>query len=160
MATQNPRISVMLKPSTAAVLKRMSALTRNSQSAIIGELLSAQEPVFERVVRVLEAAEAAQAQVKDRVRENLEAAEAVLDKQLGLMLGDLETRPADLVDGLEQVSRRRTMQREVSRAMAGAPGADRGPGLPPTSNRGVRYPQPIEKEGNVKRRSRKRGSRP
>jgi hypothetical protein len=129
--TKNPRINVTLSPAVAAMLRRMSQLNKKSQSAIIGELLEASQPVFERMVRVLEAAEQAQASVKAQIRGNLEAAEEALDKQLGLMLGDIETRTGDLVDDLEQV-RRRTAA--ASRVAAGAAGG------PPPSNRGGATP--------------------
>lgn len=108
MPTKNPRVAVTLKPSTSAALKRMSDLSGNSQSAIIGELLEAAEPVFERMCKVIEAAKFAQSSVKERIVQNLQDAEAVLNGQLGLMLGDLETRSRDMIDGLEEVQRRQS----------------------------------------------------
>jgi hypothetical protein len=120
MATDNPRLTITLKPSTHAVLVKLSALTKNSQSKIVGELLEQSQPVFERMARVIEAAQRAQSEVKERVRDNLEAAERVLDRQLGLMLGDLDTRTQDDVDELEAVSRRRVFSRQVGAALAEA----------------------------------------
>jgi hypothetical protein len=147
MTTKNPRIHVTLKPSTAALLKRMSALTKNSQSAIIGELLEESEPVFERMVKVIEAAQEAQVIVKTRVRENLEAAQGVLDRQLGLMLGDLEVRTRDAVDGLEAIHRRKVSGGADTRSVA-AP--------TPLSNRGVVNPGG-QRPGKAKRGRRRHG---
>ena len=56
MTTKNPRLTITLEPALAAQIKRMSELTGNSQSAIISELLDGSAPVFERVIKVLEAA--------------------------------------------------------------------------------------------------------
>lgn len=130
MPTKLPRIAVTLKPSTAAALRRMSEVSGNSQSAIVGELLEASEPVFERMVKVMLAAKEAQAGVKDRIRQNLEEAEQVLHQQLGLMLGDLDSRSADLVDELEKVPRRAARGKGP-----GAPGAVRARPAPPSGGR-------------------------
>ena len=59
MATSNPRLTITLEPSTAAQLRRMSELTGNSQSQMVSEILAQSSEVFERMIRVLEAAEVA-----------------------------------------------------------------------------------------------------
>lgn len=122
MPTKMPRVAVTLKPSTAATLRRMSQLTGNSQSAIIGDLLASSEPVFDRICKVITAAKEAQEGANDRIRESLEGAEKVLEKQLGLMLGGFESRTADLVDSLEGVGRRSV---KAARAGRDEPGASR-----------------------------------
>lgn len=144
MPTTNPRVTVTLKPSTFATLRRLSALTKNSQSAIIGELLEASEPVFERTCRVLEAAQTAQASVRESVKANLEQAEAQLSSQLGLMLGELHERSSDMVDTLEKVTRR---TRGTDAAAAGTP-------PPPSSNRGGATLHPTR---SAKRKARAKG---
>ena len=57
MTTINPRITVTLQPQVHAVLRRLSQLTKNSQSSLVGELLAESMPIFERMVEVLDAAE-------------------------------------------------------------------------------------------------------
>ena len=131
MATTKPRITVTLKPSTHAVLREMSRLTKNSQSQIIGELLEQAEPIFERMVQVIQAAKNAQADVKAKVLEGLEGAQGVLEQSLGLMTNDFHTRSLDLVDQLETVSRRaRNARREGTPAAPGR--ASAAPLLPPS----------------------------
>lgn len=106
MATTKPRITITLKPSTHAALVRMSVLTKNSQSAIVGELLTSAEPVFVRMVRIIEAANKAKEGAQGHVLRGLEDAQAVLERQLGLIETDVDTRMVDMLDGLEQVARR------------------------------------------------------
>lgn len=130
MPAKSPRISVTLKPSTYAVLQRLASLSKQSQSAIVGELVEVTEPILERSCRVLEAAATASAEVKARVRTTMEQAEQVLDRQLGLMLADVDHRTADLVDGLEAVKRRQRA----------SPTAQPAGALPPLSNRGGANP--------------------
>lgn len=149
MPTDNPRLTVTLKPSTYAVLKRMSALTKTSQSAIVGDLVEQAQPILERMVRVIEAAQQAQEGVKDRVRENLEAAEKVLEKQLGLMLGDLEARGSDVVDGLEAISRRKSPVR--SGHLPVQRGGGRAAAAPPASNRGGATPKRLKNKASGSR---------
>ena len=119
MATTKPRITVTLKPSTHATLRRMSELTKNSQSAIVGELLTSAEPVFDRMVRIMEAAVRAKEGAQGTVLKGLEQAHAVMERQLGLLDADFDVRTQDMLDGLEQVARR-------SGRGAAAPGASRG----------------------------------
>ena len=106
MPTVNPRITVTLRPSLHAVLKRMSELTKNSQSGIVAEVLEQSQPIFEKMVLVIEAAQRAQSETKERVAVDLERAHGVLERQLGLMLDDLSGRTSDLVDELERIPRR------------------------------------------------------
>ena len=59
MPAKNPRLTITLQPVLAAQLRRLSELTGNSQSALIAELLEGSEPIFTRMIQVLEAAEQA-----------------------------------------------------------------------------------------------------
>lgn len=90
MPTSNPRITVTLTPEVHAILKRMSELTGNSQSAIVGDLLLSSREVFARVVTVLEAAEVAKGTVNREIKEGLDRAQAKLEQQLGLALETMD----------------------------------------------------------------------
>lgn len=134
MPTVNPRISVTLSQPLSACLKELSALTGNSQSALIGDLLADSLPVFERMVQVLRAAERAKAQgleIRNEVGESLREAHERLQQQLGLELeaaGDV----AGLLESVESVPRRAAPKR-AERARHGAAAT----AATPMSNRGV-----------------------
>ena len=136
MPTQNPRLTVTLKPSTFAQLREVSRLTGNSQSALIGELLESAEPVFSRLIQVLTAAEQAKQEVKHKMAGDLERAQGRLEKQLGLVLDEFDGFTGGLLDQVEEV-RRRARRATPGQANAGTGGARRARSTPP-SNRGVR----------------------
>ena len=140
MSTTKPRITITLEPVTALQLKRISELTGNSQSSMVSEVLEQATPVFERLIRILEAAEAAkksaeaaQQSVMIQSVGHLELAQRRVERQLGLVLDDFDEASAPLLAELEEVQRR---------ARKGAPatgkGAARGAASTPLSNRGVR----------------------
>jgi hypothetical protein len=87
MPTLNPRLTITLQPSLAAHLRRLSELTGNSQSKLIAEILEGSEQVFERLIRVLEAAETAKKELKQSTVRDMEAAQSRVEEQLGLALG-------------------------------------------------------------------------
>ncbi|GAI87794.1 unnamed protein product, partial [marine sediment metagenome] len=97
MPTLNPRITVTLPPATAAQLRRMSELTGNSQSQMVSELLEQSSDVFDRMICVLEAAEAAQQSAREETAAKLERAQAKVERQLGLMLDLAETKTGSLL---------------------------------------------------------------
>ena len=141
MPTTNPRLSVTLRPSTAATLRRLSELTGNSQSAMVSELLEQSEPVFQRMTVLLEAAQRAQKEAKAGMAESMERAQSRLEKTLGVVMTEFDDYTGDLLAGLEDVQRR--ARREPARqAAAGAPAPAAALPLsakrPPLSNRGVR----------------------
>jgi len=143
MPTVNPRITITLKPEVHAVLKRLSAATDNSQSAIVSELLESSVPVFERMVLVLEAAKAAQQGMAADLAQGLERAQSKIEAQLGLMLGEMDEAYRPILKQGETVQRRRRKAAATDTdalAAAGSVGAVGGaPGVPtPMSNRGVR----------------------
>jgi hypothetical protein len=146
MPTKQPRVTVTLKQSTQAVLARLSALSKSSQSSIVGQLLESAEPIFERTCRVIEAANKVQGSMREQVVENLEAAEAAIGKQLGLAIGDIQTRSSDLVDDLETIARRRARGPAQARSAAQVVRP-----RPPTSNRGGATTK-TGKEKNKRRR--------
>lgn len=147
MSTTKPRITITLEPVTALQLKRISELTGNSQSAMVSEVLEQAVPVFDRLIKVLEAAElakqsaaAAQRSVKVRSVGDLDAAQRRIERQLGLVLDDFDDSTAPLLAELEEVQRR---------ARKGALRAGKGAApeavLTPLSNRGVRSTQKHDK---------------
>ena len=120
--------------------RRLSELTGNSQSKLISEILEGSEQVFAKIIRVLEAAEKAKAEVKGRAAANLDEAQGRMEAQLQLVMGEFDEFTGSLLAEVESVSRR---ARKAGRA--GRPGADtrapaaarKGTATPP-SNRGVR----------------------
>lgn len=136
MPTPNPRITITLEPLTAAQLRRISELTGNSQSSMVSELLTQSAPVFERLITVLEAAEAAKTAAREEAAERLERAHTKMEKQLGLMLEWMDDSVRPLIDHAEKVRRRaRRPAPERERASDQAPA---GACSTPLSNRGVR----------------------
>jgi predicted DNA-binding protein len=143
MPTTNPRITITLKPEVHAVLKRLSAATDNSQSAIVSELLESSVPVFERMVLVLEAAKAAQQGMASDIAQGLERAQSKIEAQLGLMLGELDDAYRPILTQGETVHRRRRKAAAadtdaLAAAGSGAAGGGSPAGSTPMSNRGVR----------------------
>ena len=59
MPAKNPRLTITLQPTLAAQLRKLSELTGNSQSSLIGDLLEGSGPVFDRMIKVMEAAKTA-----------------------------------------------------------------------------------------------------
>lgn len=137
MATKNPRITITLKPSIAAHLRRLSELTGNSQSALIADLLEGSESVFERMIQVLEAAKSAKAAMKGKLANDMEKAQATMEGALGIALEGFDTYTGSLLDEAEAVQRRARRGGHASAAQA--PRAGVGAASPtPLSNRGVR----------------------
>lgn len=147
MPAKNPRLTITLKPSTAALMRRMSELTGNSQSALIGELLEANEPVFERLVLLLQAAHDAKAAVSEETKAGLEAAQAKLEKQLGLALDTMDEATQPLLAHMESLQRRAAGAGGGGPRRAGDTAPARAAGRRPTpmSNRGVRSSTPKTK---------------
>ena len=147
MSTTKPRITITLEPVTALQLKRISELTGNSQSSMVSEVLEQATPVFERLIKILEAAdaakqsaEAAQQSVKIQSVGHLELAQRRVERQLGLVLDEFDEASAPLLAELEEVQRRG----RKSAAKGPRPGvaSQRSHGTStPLSNRGVRSTQ-------------------
>lgn len=136
MPATNPRITITLQPAVHAVLRRLSELTGNSQSALVGDLLAESLPTFERMAQVLAAAEALRTQgmkVPEEVAKGLDHAQARIEQQLGLALDDLDTSFRPLVAEAESIVRR--AGRAASRR---PPATGAAPVVTPPSNRGVR----------------------
>ncbi len=138
MPTLNPRISITLKPSLAAVLRELSRLAGNSQSAIVAEMLEASQPIFEKMVMVMHAA----AKVKDAARQDmaagLERAHGRLEEQLGLISFEFDEAAKPVLDAAERIDRR-SGRAAAARSADGARAGVRASATP-ISNRGVRSP--------------------
>lgn len=160
MPAVNPRITITLTPQVHAVLRRMSELTEQSQSSIVGELLSESLPVFERMTEVLEAAKRLKdeaASGKDNIRAGLVEAQEQLEKQLGLAMETMDGGFRPILDAAEKLDRRKRTGRKAAAGM-GAPAAPARPataGPTPLSNRGVTPHQKGQKQ--AKSRSRQGG---
>lgn len=136
MPATNPRVTVTLKPATQAQLREISRLTGSSQSSLVSELLEQSGPVFDRLIKLLKAAEAARSEVSSKVVENLGRAQSRIETQLGLALDDFDALSTGLLADAESI-RRRARRAPVERP--GAPPVPAGVGgLTPLSNRGVR----------------------
>jgi len=153
MPTSNPRLTITLTPAVAAVLREMSALAGNSQSAIVGELLETSLPVFERVVRALSAAHTIHESARAEIAAGLESAQTRLEAQLPLLMSESDDAFRPLLEAAEAVSRRKgrsvasgglTAQRASAPRSRAAPqrAAD-----PRTSNRGVRSAKRGQQKG-------------
>lgn len=136
MTTKNPRLTITLQPGTSAQLVELSRLTGDSQSAIIADILEKSAPVFDRVIKVLSAAEHAKAELKGRMASDLEQAQAKIESQLGLALDGFDAYTGSLLQEVEAV-RRRARRAPTDGKRSAAVGA-RGARTTPPSNRGVR----------------------
>ena len=133
MPTENPRITITLTPSTHSLLRELSSLTGNSMSSTVGELLSGNEPVFERIVTVLRAAQEVQREGKQSMLDALNQAQGRIEKQLGLALEAMDQGSKPVLAKAEEIRRRG--RRGHPRA---GEGSDREGAVTPPSNRGVR----------------------
>ena len=134
MPAKNPRLTITLQPSLAAQLRKLSELTGNSQSGLIGELLEGSGPVFDRLIQVLEAAQTAKESMRGKLTEDMEAAQAKVEGAFGMAMEGFDQFTGSLLDETESVSRR------ARKGSAVRDGSGRGATAPtPISNRGVRY---------------------
>lgn len=136
MPAKNPRLTITLQPAIAAQLAELSRLTGDSQSSIIADLMGQASPVFDRVIRVLQAAQQAKAELKDRLASDLETAQSKIEAQLGIAMQDFDAFTGDLLAEADEVRRRarRTTRRDAAASRA----AVDGHASTPLSNRGVR----------------------
>lgn len=147
MPTNNPRLTITLEPSTAAQLRRMSALTGNSQSQMVSEILTQSSEVFERMICVLEAAEVAKQAAREETASRLDRAQAKVEKQLGLMLGTMDDMSRPLLEHAEKIRRRKARATTAHGSSRRAPAT----GATPPSNRGVRSdPKTTKKQATTR----------
>ena len=87
-------------------LRKLSELTGNSQSALIGDLLEGTGPVFDRMIQVLEAAKSAKESIRGKLADDMEHAQAKMEGALGLVLEGFDEFTGSLLDEAEAVTRR------------------------------------------------------
>ena len=133
MPTKNPRLSITFKPSFVVRLRRLSELTGNSPGALAAELLEGCIPAMDRLIRLIEAAQGAKADVLEKLQSDLEAAQSRVEAQLGLALEESDLITSSLVEEAEKISRRGARAGMRKRPRAGAEAVPT-----PISNRGVR----------------------
>ena len=137
MPAKNPRLTITLEPSLAAQLRKLSELTGNSQSSLIGELLEGSGPVFDRMIQVLEAAKVAKESMRGKLADDMEQAQTKMEGALGMVLEGFDQFTGSLLDEAEAVTRR--ARRKGAASGARAPAGGLGAAAPtPISNRGVR----------------------
>lgn len=138
MATKNPRLTITLQPTLAVQLRKLSELTGNSQSGLIGELLEGSGPVFDRMIQVLEAAKTAKESMRGKLAEDMEQAQTKMESALGIALEGFNEVTGSLLDEAQAVTRR--ARRKGAASGARTPAGGLGEATPtPISNRGVRY---------------------
>lgn len=127
MPTVNPRLTVTLTPAVAAVMKRMSELTGNSQSALVGELLEETRPIFERMVLVMQAAKDVKGKVKADLIASMEGVQTRLEKQLGLLEPLMREETDSFLELAEKVTRRGSSPTgDAPRSVTATPMSNRG----------------------------------
>ena len=137
MPAKNPRLTITLQPSLAAQLRRLSELTGNSQSGIIGDLLEGTGPVFDRMIEVLEAAKTATQSMKGKLAGDMERAQGRMESALGVVMDGFDEFTGSLINEAEAVTRRARRKGAAGVARTPARGLD-GEQSTPISNRGVR----------------------
>ena len=90
-------------------------------------------PAIDRLIRLIEAAQGAKADVLQKLQSDLEEAQGRVETQLGIVLDDSDRITASLLDKAEEIPRRagRAGVRKRSASPVAAP-------VTPPSNRGVR----------------------
>lgn len=135
MPTHNPRLTITLEPTQAALLREMAVLTKQSQSSLVSELLKELTPAWSKMREVLLAAEAVKESLNETFVKDMDEAQARVEKQLGLCLDELDGLQAPLVELAEKIKRRKGRGGRAPRGDAVAPQAAAST---PLSNRGVR----------------------
>jgi hypothetical protein len=133
MPTKNPRLSITFKPSFIVRLRRLSELTGNSQGALAAELLEGCIPAIDRLIKLIEAAQGAKADVLEKLQSDLEEAQTRVEAQLGLALDESDRITSSLVEDAETIKRRSAGAGMRKRPRAGVSAI-----ATPPSNRGVR----------------------
>ena len=161
MATKNPRITITVEPSLHAQLRRLSELTGNSQSALVGELLDGAGPTLERVIKVLEIAQTAKDSIKGKLAAEMDAAQAKVEAQLGLALDayeDMATPLLDIAEAIDRRSRRQPQGQALAGREAGAGSAEKG--APPRGGRASARTAPTPLSNRGVRSTPKKGKNP
>lgn len=131
MPAKNPRLTITLEPAVHARLRRLSELTGNSQSAMVSDLLTGSQPIFDRTIRLLEAAASAKEEMRGKLSSDLAQAQAKLEGQLGLVLETMDDYTGDLLQ-------ESAVKRRARRGAKAVPSPASRVAPTPISNRGVR----------------------
>lgn len=142
MPTLNPRVNVTLSPSLDMLVGRLAALERVSKSMVLRELLEAAEPALQAAVALMDAAEGAGVEARNRIandmQKTIDAAAGV--QHLALQVAANNTR--DIVAEAEAIRGRRPSRQSRASGAAGAAlvtkDAPKRSKRPPLSNRGVK----------------------
>jgi len=151
MATKNPRVSVMLTPSSDAILSRLAKASKKSKSGIVAEFLEDTcMPMFERMAIVLEAAATATDEAKSATRQGFAEAEEKLLSVAGLTMDLFDQASKPMLESAERISRRSSTGRALSggRAAAHGEGAERAQ-RPPHVTRGSGTPKSTVKTAKL-----------
>lgn len=157
MPAKNPRLTITMRPGLHALLRRLSELTGQSQSALIFELLDGSEPVLSRVIRLLEASNDARAELHGHLAGQMADAQSRIERQLALSLDDLGEDAGALLAEADAVQFKAAPGAGKRRAAAaGKQSAARVSGAPqgrltPPSNRGVRSRPDVPKKSTKSR---------
>lgn len=134
---KNPRITITLQPKTHAIIKELSRLNDESQSAIVGSMLEQVTPVLERMIAIMQAAEQAKDAVRGRLAGDMEAAQAKVEQSLGIVMEQFGEMEQPFLELFEDIKRR------SPKAAAAA--------TTPPSNRGVRSsPEKLSKQAQMR----------
>jgi hypothetical protein len=109
MSTSKPRITITLEPRVHEVLRRLSVANGQSMSSIVTEFLDVAVPPMERMVVVLEKANAMPDHLKGKLRDSFHKAEAKIlpaaaaaveqhDMFLNVALEAIQQAESDAVD--------------------------------------------------------------
>lgn len=150
MPAKYPRLTITMRPGLHALLRRLSELTGQSQSALIFELLDGAEPVLSKVIRLLEAATLAKEEMRGKLAQEMQGAQARIESQLALSLDaigedDVQSLLSEEVEGPQ-----RRRKGAGGPRVRGVPAALPVP-LTPLSNRGVRSLTSNGKVNNLRR---------
>ena len=142
MPTLNPRVNVTLSPSLDMLVSRLAVLERVSKSMVLRELLEAAQPALQAAVALMDAAEGAGVEARNRIandmQKTIDAAAGV--QHLALQVAANNTR--DIVAEAEAIRGRRPSRQSRVSGSAGtvavAAKRQKTSKRPPLSNRGVK----------------------
>lgn len=149
---KNPRITITLQPKTHAIIKELSRLNDESQSAIVGSMLEQVTPVLERMIAIMQAAEQAKDAVRGRLAGDMEAAQAKVEQSLGIVMEQFGEMEQPFLELFEDIKRRSPKAAAVEGAGAGgAAKTAAAAATTPPSNRGVRSsPEKLSKQAQMR----------
>ena len=131
---KNPRITITLQPKTHAIIKELSRLNDESQSAIVGSMLEQVTPVLERMIAIMQAAEQAKDAVRGRLAGDMEAAQAKVEQSLGIVMEQFGEMEQPFLELFEDIKRR----------------SPKAAATPPTNRRDRTSPEKLSKQAQMR----------